>query len=113
MQEVLEMTFAGNDVLAWARAALWIVGTVALTKFLLPVVIRNIARWAAGTTTRLDDAVVKALRTVRWWMVALVALYPASHELVVRAATTRWLASIATIAFFLQLALCASAFITA
>ncbi|MCO5111577.1 MAG: mechanosensitive ion channel family protein [Burkholderiaceae bacterium] len=113
MQEVLDLTFAGNDVLAWARAALWIVGTVALMKFLLPVVIRRIARWAAGTTTRLDDAVVKALRAVRWWLVALVALYPASHELALRAATTRWLSSAATIAFFLQLALCASAFITA
>ena len=113
MQEVLDLTFAGNDVLAWARAALWIVGTVALMKFLLPVVIRRIARWAAGTTTRLDDAVVKALRAVRWWLLALVALYPASHELVLRAATTRWMFTAATIAFFLQLALCASAFITA
>ena len=46
-------------------------------------------------------------------MVALVALYPASHELALRAATTRWLSSIATVAFFLQLALCASAFISA
>ncbi|MBH1977296.1 MAG: mechanosensitive ion channel family protein [Giesbergeria sp.] len=113
MQQVLDLSFAGNDVLAWARAALWILGAVALMKFLLPVVIRRISRWAVGTTTHLDDAVVKALGAVRWWMVALVALYPASHELALRAATTRWLSSIATVAFFLQLALCASAFISA
>ena len=71
MQQVLDLSFAGNDVLAWTRAALWILGAVALMKFLLPVVIRRISRWAVGTTTHLDDAVVKALGAVRWWMVAL------------------------------------------
>ena len=65
MQQVLDLSFAGNDVLAWARAALWILGAVALMKFLLPVVIRRISRWAVGTTTHLDDAVVKALGAAR------------------------------------------------
>lgn len=113
MQEVLDLSFAGNAVLDWACAVLWVVGTVALVRLLLPVVIHRVSRWAKGTATRLDDALVHVLGSVRWWLVALVALYPASQDLVLRAATARWLSGAATVALFLQLALCASAFITA
>ena len=49
---------------------------------------------------------------VRWYLVALVALHPASNELMLRANTERWMSGIATVAFFLQLGLCASAFIS-
>lgn len=106
------MTFAGNDMMAWLRAGAWVVGAVLLMKILLPLVIRRISKWAAGTTTRWDDALVQALRAIRWFLIALVALHPASNELDLRAATERWMSGIATVAFFLQLALCASAFIS-
>jgi small-conductance mechanosensitive channel len=112
MQEVLDMSFAGNEMLAWLRAAAWIAGAVVLMKIILPLVIRRISKWAAATSTRWDDALVQGLRAVRWYLVALVALHPASNELVLRANTERWLSGIATVAFFLQLGLCASAFIS-
>lgn len=112
MQEILEISFAGNDVLAWLRAAAWIVGAVAVMKIILPLVIRRISKWAVSTSTRWDDALVQALRAVRWYLIALVALHPASQELVLRANTERWMSGIATVAFFLQLGLCASAFIS-
>ncbi|MBW7834422.1 MAG: mechanosensitive ion channel [Simplicispira suum] len=112
MQEILDMSFAGNDTLAWLRAAAWMVGAVVLMKIILPLVIRRISRWAVSTSTRWDDALVQALRAVRWYLIALVALHPASQELVLRANTERWMSGIATVAFFLQLGLCASAFIS-
>ena len=111
MQDFLHMTFAGNEIKAWLSAVGWIAGAVLLMKILLPLVIRRISKWAATTTVHWDDALVQALRAVRWFLVALVVLHPASNELELRAAAERWISGIATVAFFLQLALCASAFI--
>ncbi|MGP1628396.1 MAG: mechanosensitive ion channel domain-containing protein, partial [Giesbergeria sp.] len=105
------MTFLESDVMAWLRAAAWVVGAVLLMKILLPLVIRKISKWAATTATHWDDALVQTLRAIRWFLVALVALHPASSELALRTGTERWVSGIATVAFFLQLALCASAFI--
>lgn len=113
MQEIIAMSFAGNTALAWLRAALWIVGAVLLMRILLPLFIARISKWAASTAARWDDALVQALRTIRWFFVALVALHFAADELVLRGNWERSLDRIAMVAFFLQLALCASAFITA
>lgn len=112
MQEVFDMTLAGNNVLAWLRAAAWLVGAVLLMKILLPLVIRKISKWADHSVTRWDDALVQALRAIRWFLVALVALHPASNELKLGVVAERWMSGTATVAFFLQLGLCASAFIT-
>lgn len=112
MQEILDMSFAGNDVLAWARAALWILGAVAVMKIILPLITSRISTWAAASAARWDDALVQGLRAVRWFLVALVALHFAAGELTLR---DRWESNIdhvALVAFFLQLALCTSAFIT-
>ena len=106
------MTFAGNSALAWLRAGAWVVAAVLLMKIILPLVIRRTSKWAANTVTRWDDALVQALRAVRWFLVALVALHPASNELALRPVAERWVSGVATVAFFLQLALCASAFIS-
>lgn len=111
MQEIFGLTFAGNHVQAWVRAAAWVVGAVLLMKIILPLVIRRMSQWAEGTTTRWDDALVQALRAIRWFLVALVALHPASNELDLRPSAERWISGIATVAFFLQLGLSASAFI--
>lgn len=111
MQEVLQMTFAGSGVQAWLCAAAWVLGAVLLMKIILPLVIRRISKWAGATSTHWDDAVVDALRAVRWFLVALVALHPASSGLALSAVAQRWVSGVATVAFFLQLALCASAFI--
>ena len=111
MQEVLQMTFAGSGVQAWLCAAAWVLGAVLLMKIILPLVIRRISRWAGATSTHWDDAVVDALRAVRWFLVALVALHPASSGLALSGVAQRWVSGVATVAFFLQLALCASAFI--
>lgn len=106
------MTWAGNSVEAWLRALAWVAAAVLLMKILLPLVIRRISTWVAATPTRWDDALVQALRAVRWFLIALVALHPASNELDLKAAAQRWVSGAATAAFFLQLGLCASAFIT-
>jgi len=111
MQEFLQMTFAGSGVQAWLCAAAWVLGAVLLMKIILPLVIRRISKWAGATSTHWDDAVVDALRAVRWFLVALVALHPASSGLALNAVAQRWVSGVATVAFFLQLALCASAFI--
>ena len=111
MQEFFDITVAGNGVMAWLRATAWIVGALLLMKILLPLVIRRISKWAASTATRWDDALVQCLRAIRWFLVALVVLHPASNELELSAVAERWVSVIATVAFFLQLALCASAFI--
>lgn len=105
------MTFAGSGVQAWLCAAAWVLGAVLLMKIILPLVIRRISKWAGATSTHWDDAVVDALRAVRWFLVALVALHPASSGLALNAVAQRWVSGVATVAFFLQLALCASAFI--
>lgn len=105
------MTFAGSGVQAWLCAAVWVLGAVLLMKIILPLVIRRISKWAGATSTHWDDAVVDALRAVRWFLVALVALHPASSGLALSAVAQRWVSGVATVAFFLQLALCVSAFI--
>ena len=100
-------------MIAWARSALWVVGAVLLMKIILPLTIRRVSKWAAATAARWDDALVQGLRAIRWFLVALVALHFAADELVLKG---RWESSIdrlALVAFFLQLALCVSAFITA
>ncbi len=111
MQEIFGMTFAGNEVQAWLRSAAWVLGAVVLMKILLPLVVRRMSRWSATTTTRWDDALVEALRAIRWFLVALIAVHFAGSELDLSSRSERWVSGIATVAFFLQLALCASAFI--
>ena len=112
MQEILELSFAGNTALAWARATAWVVGAVVLMRLVLPLTIARVSKWAAATDARWDDALVMGLRAIRWYLVALVALHFAADELVLKDGWEANIDRLALIAFFLQLALCASAFIT-
>lgn len=113
MQEILSLSFAGNTVVQWARAAAWVVGAVVLMRLVLPITIARVSKWAAATAARWDDALVLGLRAVRWYLVALIALRFAADELALRDGWEANLDKLALIAFFLQLALCASAFVTA
>lgn len=111
MQDILDATFLGNDTLAWLRAGAWVLGAVVLMKILVPLFIRRVSQWSSRTSTRWDDALVEALRALRWFLIALATLHPASAELELTDTAQRWVSGTATVAFFLQLALCASAFI--
>lgn len=113
MQDILRLSFAGNSMSQWIRAAAWIVGALILLRVVLPFAVRRFSKWAAATTARWDDALVLGLRAVRWYLVALVALHFAADELLLKEGWEGNIDRLALVAFFLQLALCASAFITA
>lgn len=110
-QNFLNMTVLGNSLQLWLVASAWVIGAVIITLFVKPLLLARIEAWAGKTKILWDDAVVQALRAIRWQLVALIALYPAAENLVFNPTVQLWLTRAATIAFFVQVGLCLSAFV--
>lgn len=113
MQELLNTSIAGNHLVAWLRAALWVIVAVGVMRGLVPIAIARLAGWAEKTSITWDNALVNALRVTRWSLVAVVALGPASQELTLGPLTERWMNGLAMVALSLQIGLWVGAFLDA
>lgn len=113
MNELLSITVLNNSLAAWLVAGVWVAGAVVAMVFFKPVLITRIEAWAGKTSIHWDDALVRALCATRWFLVGLIALYPAAEELTLNAVAQRWLLRISTVAFFVQVGLCVGAFLDA
>lgn len=111
MQELLNTSIAGNDLVAWLRAALWVIVAVGVMRGLMPIAIARLAGWAEKTAITWDNALVNALRVTRWSLVAVVALGPASQELTLGPLAERWMNGLAMVALSLQIGLWVGAFL--
>lgn len=113
MQQLLNTSIAGNDLVAWLRAALWVIVAVGVMRGLMPIAIARLAGWAEKTAITWDNALVNALRVTRWSLVAVVALGPASQELTLGPLAERWMNGLAMVALSLQIGLWVGAFLDA
>lgn len=111
MQQLLNTSIAGNDLVAWLRAALWVIVAVGVMRGLMPIAIARLAGWAEKTAITWDNALVNALRVTRWSLVAVVALGPASQELTLGHLAERWMNGLAMVALSLQIGLWVGAFL--
>ena len=111
MQQLLNTSIAGNDLVAWLRAALWVIVAVGVMRGLMPIAIARLAGWAEKTAITWDNALVNALRVTRWSLVAVVALGPASQELTLGPLAERWMNGLAMVALSLQIGLWVGAFL--
>jgi hypothetical protein len=102
MTELLNTSIAGNDLVAWLKAMLWVVAAVGVMRGLMPMVIVRLAAWADTTAINWDNALVNALRATRWSLIALAALGPASQELTLGPVAERWLHGLAMVAVSIQ-----------
>lgn len=111
MTELLNTSIAGNDLVAWLKAMLWVVAAVGVMRGLMPMVIVRLAAWADTTAINWDNAVVNALRATRWSLIALAALGPASQELTLGPVAERWMHGLAMVAVSIQIGLWMGAFL--
>lgn len=111
MQELLNTSIAGNNLVAWLKAALWVIVAVGVMRGLMPIAIARLAGWAEKTSITWDNALVNALRVTRWSLIAVVALGPASQELTLGPSAERWMNGLAMVALSLQIGLWVGAFL--
>jgi small-conductance mechanosensitive channel len=111
MLELLNFPISGTPMIQWIKALLWVVLAVGVMRVLMPKVVSKLDRLAAKTSTTWDDAVVHALAATRWTLIALVALSPASNELVLTPDVERWVHGAALAALFIQIGLWVGSFL--
>lgn len=88
--------------LRWLLAAAVFVSVLLLFYICKWIAQRRLARLAARTTSRWDDAVVEAIQQTRFWLMAVVALYLASRVLAPPPPIAHLLQTAAVLAFILQ-----------
>ena len=111
MSKLSHIIIYSNPLQAWLVALAWLLLVGGLTALFKPWLVRRLDHMARHTPTRLDDAFVHALAGTRAWLLALVALLPAVHELVLDATQRRWVEGVASVALAVQLGLWAGRFI--
>ncbi len=111
MLEFVNFPIAGNALIDWITAILWVVLAVGFMKLLMPKVVSKIESWTTKTSSSWDDAAAQALGTTRWVLIALIALSPASNELVLKPVVERWINGIALAALLLQIGLWTGSFL--
>ena len=111
MLEVLNFPIAGNALIHWMAAIFWVVLAVSVMKFLMPKVVSKLENWTRKTSTSWDDAAAQALATTRWFLIALIALSPASNELVLKPSVERWVHGVALAALLMQIGLWVGSFL--
>ncbi|MEO7106251.1 MAG: mechanosensitive ion channel family protein [Rhodoferax sp.] len=110
MLELLNFPVAGNALIHWITALLWVVLAVGSMKLLLPRIVSKLEAWATKTATTWDDAAIQALAGTRWVLIALIALSPASNELVLTPSVERWVHGTALAALLIQIGLWVGSF---
>ena len=111
MADLNHIVIASNSLRAWLVALAWLLLVGSITAALKPWLVKRLGLVAARTPSRWDDAFVHALDGTRAWLLALVALLPATEPLVLPADVQRWLEGAASVALALQLGLWTGRFI--
>lgn len=89
--------------------ALGLSAAIALAVYLLkPILIRRLSAAAIHSRTQVDDALLAALRTTRFWIICIFAVSIGSRYLVLPDAHSRALATVTALALFLQAGLWAN-----
>ena len=111
MTQLSHIIVYSNSLEAWVIALAWLVLVGGLTAAVKPWLVRRLGEVARHTPTRLDDAFVEALAGTRPWLLALGAMLPAVHGLVLPSVQRRWIEGFASLALAVQLGLWAGRFI--
>lgn len=111
MPELFDLPILGNPLVHWLKALLWVALTVGVMRLLKPNVIARVENWSSKTVNSWDDAVVQALVATRWALIAVMALSPASNELLLKPVVERWVHGMALAALFIQIGLWVSSFL--
>ncbi|MDE1948376.1 MAG: mechanosensitive ion channel family protein [Burkholderiales bacterium] len=96
---------AGNELMSWALAGLWLVMVGFVVSLLKPRLITRLRALTQATETKWDDALVQALGASKTPLIVAIALYPVAANLVLAPRVERWFAAAATVGLFLQLGL--------
>lgn len=111
MLDPLHYPIAGNTLIQWATALLWVVLSVSVMRFLMPKIVARLESWTRKTPNSWGDAVTTALGATRWTLIALIALALASNELVLKPNADRWVHGLALAALLIQIGLWVGSFL--
>ncbi len=105
LQHLVSIKVFGNALQLWLAALAAVV--IAMLVFWLAkrTALRVLHRLAKRTSIAADDAVIEALEKTRLWLIALVALWPATHGLELPATVASIVHGTSTLALFLQFGL--------
>lgn len=111
MADLLSLVLAGNPVSAWITASTWILGAILVMAVLRPMAIAWLEANQRFSGTVPGEALVRALKQIRWPLIALMALMPASQVLELAPRAESWMLGAATFGLVLQAGLLASTFL--
>ena len=102
--ELLDWTFYGNTVRAWAVAVAIFLAVATALRIARGVLVRRLEKVAARTATQLDDLVVDLARRTRVYFMLALGLLAGAMALVLPVQVYRGLRAVAIVATLLQLA---------
>ncbi|WP_028008206.1 mechanosensitive ion channel family protein [Solimonas flava] len=102
---MLQYTFFGNPLAKWLLAFGVAAFTVLVVWAVRQLIVRRLSRFAALTSTRVDDSLIAITRRTRLWLVWLPALWVASHSLLLPERTDAVLRGAAILAMIWQFGL--------
>lgn len=109
---ILQRHVLDNALSAWSLALLAALLSFAVLGAIRHVVVQRLARFAANTTTAVDDAAIDILRRTRRWYLAILALAIGSIALDLAGSVRGWIRLAAVLATVLQGALWANGLVT-
>jgi small-conductance mechanosensitive channel len=73
--DILDRVFYGNALSTWSIALAVGIATYVILRLLRTLLLRQVHRIAARTTTGVDDVICEAIRATRWWYLATVGIW--------------------------------------
>lgn len=102
---VFDTTFYHNTVLEWIVAIGAVIGMYLVVQAIKLLMVRHLAALAKKTTSQVDDILVNVFKRTNWVVVFIISLYFGSLFLMLPDKVAHAFKLVATVAFFLQVAL--------
>ncbi|MBK0378920.1 mechanosensitive ion channel family protein [Mucilaginibacter segetis] len=89
MNQTFDSIFLGNTLLAWGISILIFIGCIILIKVFKGVGLSQLKKWAARTTTTIDDFLIETIEKSVVPLLYIAAFYFAVNTLIIPASITR------------------------
>lgn len=106
--EVLNLDLSGKPVETWLLAIAVVILSFLLLKLLLSLLVRRLGHVAEKTDNRIDDGILELIRSTRWWLLAVVALFLGSLFVALPAQLEQVAGKVVVVTLLLQLGIWAN-----
>lgn len=110
--EFLDWTYSGVTLQSWLTALAVMLGSLLALYLFKTIVVRRLQALAKKTDTEFDDVIADLLNRTHFWFYLAVSLFFGSRAVVLPEPITTPIRAVVVVAFFLQLAIWGTGFIT-